>query len=252
MAEARAKSSGIGSNQADRLACSECNLNKACVPAGLSHEDMRKFEQVVHKSRSIRAGEFVYRRGDPFSSVAAVRSGCFKSFIIDENAGEHVLGFHFPGDLLGLDAIHKKEHICDVVALETGAICNLRYKDVITLAASMPDLQSRLFSTMSQRIGDLNTTTGDYMVEQRMAAFLLTLSLRFKLRGYSERSFNLAMTRSDVGNYLRMAKETVSRVLSRFQDQGLITVDRRLVEILEHDGLHKVAGGAFCDPQNRV
>jgi CRP/FNR family transcriptional regulator len=94
--------------QADRLACSECSLNKPCVPAGLSREDMHEFEQIVHKSRPIQAGEFVFRRGDPFSSVAAVRSGCFKSFIIDENASEHVLGFHFPGDLLRLDAIHKK------------------------------------------------------------------------------------------------------------------------------------------------
>ena len=246
MVEKLEKPYKAGLEQTARSACSACSLGKVCVPAGLSREDMLEFEQIVHKSPPFHSGDFVYRRGDRFSSVAAVRSGCFKSYQIDEAGNEHVLGFHFPGELLGLDAIYSKRHICDVVALDTSSLCKLPYKEVTKLAAGMPKLQTQLFRTMSQRIGELNTVASDFTADQRMAAFLLTLSLRFKLRGYSDRSFSLAMPRRDVGNYLRMAQETVSRVLSRFQDRRLIRINRRLVEILKHDELHAVAGSAFC------
>jgi len=252
MTKRQVKPDDAASEQSCRVACSACGMGKVCIPAGLSREDMLEFEKIVHKSKPLHRGEFVYRRGDPLHSVAAVRSGCFKSYVIDEGGNEHVLGFHFPGELLGLDAIYTKKHVCDVVALDTSCLCRLPYTDVTKLAARMPDLQTQLFRTMSQRIGDLNTVASDFTADQRMAAFLLTLSVRFKLRGYSERSFNLAMSRRDVGNYLRMAQETVSRVLARFQDQGLIRINRRLVEILEHDDLHLLAGSAFCDSQNRI
>lgn len=241
-----------GSKKATTVACSECSIGNVCVPAGLNHEDMQQFEKIVNKSRPLHSGEHVFRRGDPFVSVAAVRSGCFKSYVIDEDGTERVLGFHLPGELLGLDAIYPRKHICDVVALDTSAVCALPYEDITALSAKVPALQSQLFRTMSQRIGDLSTIAGDYTADQRLAAFLLTLSLRFKARGYSPNAFNLAMARSDIANYLRLATETVSRVLARFQKQGLIMVKRKLVEITDHDGLHEVAGSAFCDPANRA
>lgn len=245
MAETQAKSINIVSLHADRLACSECGLRKVCIPAGLSREDMHEFEQIVHRSRPILAGEIVFREGDPFSSIAAVHYGCFKSYMHYENGSEYVLGFHHPGELLGLDAIYTTNHVCDVVALKTSSICDLNYKEVTKFAAYMPDLQSQLFRMMSGRICALNIAAANYTVDQRMAAFLLTLSLQFKLGGYSERSFSLAMSREEVGNHLRMATETASRVLSKFQEQGLIRINRRLVEIFKHDGLQVVAGSAF-------
>ena len=248
----QAKPLSVGSKKTAKVTCSECSLGKVCVPAGLSLEDLNQFEQIVHKSRPLHSGEHVFRQGDPFVSVAAVRSGCFKSYVIDEDGTERVLGFHLPGELLGLDAIYPRKHVCDVVALDTSGVCALPYDDVTELSANVPDLQAQLFRTMSQRIGDLNTIAGDYTADQRLAAFLLTLSLRFQARGYSAKAFNLAMSRSDIANYLRLATETVSRVLARFQKKGLIKVKRKLVEIANHDGLHEAAGSAFCDPANRA
>jgi CRP/FNR family transcriptional regulator len=247
-----AKPISVGAKKPAKVTCSECSLGKVCVPAGLNREDLQQFEQLVHKSRPLHSGEHVFRQGDPFTSVAAVRSGCFKSYVIDEDGTERVLGFHLPGELLGLDAIYPKKHVCDVIALDTSGVCNLSYDEVTALSADVPDLQSQLFSTMSQRIGDLNTIAGDYTADQRLSAFLLTLSLRFQARGYSAKAFNLAMSRSDIANYLRLATETVSRVLARFQKKGLIRVKRKLVEILDHEGLHEVAGSAFCDTNNRT
>ena len=153
MAQSRPLS--VGPKKTSKVTCSECSLGKVCVPAGLSREDMTQFEQIVHKSRPLRAGEHVFRQGDPFVSVAAVRSGCFKSYVIDEDGTERVLGFHLPGELLGMDAIYPRKHICDVVALDTSGVCSLPYDDITELSANLPDLQSQLFRTMSQRIGDL-------------------------------------------------------------------------------------------------
>lgn len=242
----------VGTKRTPRVTCSECSLGDVCVPAGLSREDLAQFEQIVHKTRPLHAGEHVFRNGDDFVSVAAVRSGCFKSYAIDEDGTERVLGFHLPGELLGLDAIYPRKHISNVVALDTSGICSLAYEEITELSSGIPDLQSQLFRTMSQRIGDLNTFAGDFTADERMAAFLLTLSARFEARGYSAQSFNLAMSRSDIANYLRLATETVSRVLARFQKKGLIRVKRKLVEISDHKGLHAVAGSAFCDPAIRT
>ena len=235
-----------------RIACSQCSMSEICVPAGLSRDDIHEFEQIVHKSPTLHAGDLIYRQGDPFTSVAAIRSGCFKSYVIDEDGTERVLGFHLPGELLGLDAIYPKKYVCNVVALDTGGVCNLSYEELTELSVNLPDLQSELFRTMSQRIGELNTIAGDYTADQRLAAFLLTLSLRFEARGYSARAFNLVMSRSDIANYLRLAAETVSRVLARFQRKGLIRVKRKLVEILDHQGLHEVAGSAFSNLDRQI
>lgn len=246
VAESPAKPLRVGTRKTSRVACSQCSLSEICLPVGLSRDDLHEFEQIVHKSPILHAGDMVFRQGEPFTNVAVVRSGCFKSYVIDEDGTERVLGFHLPGELLGLDAIYPKKHVCHVVALNTSGVCNLSYKEVTELSVNLPDLQSALFRTMSQRIGELNTIAGDYTADQRLAAFLLALSLRFKARGYSARSFNLVMSRSDIANYLRLAAETVSRVLARFQRKSLIRVKRKLVEIVDHQGLHVVAGSAFC------
>ncbi len=252
MAESSAKPLSMRSQKTTGVACSQCNLSEICVPAGLSRDAIHQFEQIVHKSPTLHAGDHVFRQGDSFTTVAAVRSGCFKSYVIDEDGNEQVLGFHLPGELLGLDAIYPKKHVCNVIALDTGGVCNLSYEELQELSINLPDLQSQLFSTMSQRIGELNTIAGAYSADQRMAAFLLALSLRFESRGYSARSFNLVMSRSEIANYLRLATETVSRVLTGFRTKGLIRVKRKLVEILDHESLHEVAGSAFCKLENSI
>ncbi|NIP17597.1 MAG: fumarate/nitrate reduction transcriptional regulator Fnr [Xanthomonadales bacterium] len=224
-----------------QVACSQCSLGELCLPKDLSEEDRSRFEQIVHRSRPIQAGEHIFRSGDEFKSVAAVRTGCFKSYAIDREGQEQVLGFHLPGEIIGLDAIHAGRHLANVVALDTSAVCSLPFNAVSSLSRNMPDLQQELFRVMSQRISELETIAGDLSADERIALFLLSLSSRFSRRGYSDKEFILSMSRRDIASYLRLATETVSRVLARFQQRGLIKVDRKQVRITDPKGLDEVA-----------
>lgn len=223
-----------------QVACSQCSLGELCLPRGLSDEEKARFEQIVQRSRPIQPGEYVFRTGDEFRTVGSVRTGCFKSYVIDREGQEQVLGFHLPGELIGLDAIHAGLHMANVVALDTSAICSLGFDSVSSMARTMPDLQQELFRVMSQRISELETIAGDLSADQRIALFLLSLSHRFSRRGYSGTEFILAMSRRDIASYLRLATETVSRVLARFQKRGLIEVDRKQVKLLDLKQLHQM------------
>ena len=227
-----------------KIACSTCSLGQLCLPAGLDQDDVTQFEQIVHKSRPIQPGEHLFRTGDGFTAVNAVRSGCFKSYMINEDGTEQVLGFHLPGELIGLEAIYPEKHVANVVALSTSSVCSLQFAEVARLAGELPDLQSQLFRVMSQRISELNHIAADLTADERLAGFLLGLSQRFADRGYSPKEFNLAMSRADIANYLRLATETVSRVLARFQKKKLIEVNRKLVKLLDLDKLNELAGSA--------
>lgn len=223
-----------------QVACSQCALGQLCLPRGLDDRQTRQFEQIVHRSRPIQPGEHLFRAGDEFRSVAAVRTGCFKSYVVDAEGEEQVLGFHFPGEIVGLDAIHSARHLASVAALDTSAVCSLGFDSVSDMARRMPELQAELFRVMSGRIIELETIAGDLSADQRLATFLLGVGERFGRRGYSASEFNLAMSRRDIASYLRLATETVSRVLARFQDQRLIEVDRKSVRILDADGLRGI------------
>ncbi|NND44904.1 MAG: fumarate/nitrate reduction transcriptional regulator Fnr [Xanthomonadales bacterium] len=223
-----------------QVACSQCSLGEICLPKNLSDEERARFEQIVRRSRPLHGGQHVFRSGDEFTHVVSVRTGSFKSYAIDQDGQEQVLGFHLPGEIIGLDAIHKGRHHANVVALDTSAVCSLPFNAMSGLARSMPDLQQELFRVMSQRISDLETFSGDLSADERMALFLKSLSKRFARRGYSDREFILSMSRRDIASYLRLATETVSRVLARFQQRGLIRVDRKLVRILDPEALEGV------------
>lgn len=224
-----------------QVACSRCALGELCLPRGLSPDETERFEQIVHRSRPIQPGEHLFRAGDEFRSVASVRTGCFKSYVIDHEGQEQVLGFHLPGEIIGLDAIHSCKHVANVVALDTSAVCGLTFDTVSGMARHMPELQNELFRVMSQRISELETIAGDLSADERIAMFLLSLSERFSRRGYSDKEFILAMSRRDIASYLRLATETVSRVLARFQKAGVVKVDRKQVQILDIDELKVIA-----------
>jgi CRP/FNR family transcriptional regulator len=224
-----------------QVACSRCSLGELCLPRGLTPDEVQRFEKIVNRSRPIQAGEHLFRAGDEFRTVASVRTGCFKSYVIDHEGQEQVLGFHLPGEIIGLDAIHSCRHTANVVALDTSAICTLTFDSVSTMARHMPELQSELFRIMSQRIAELETIAGDLSADERIAMFLMSLSERFARRGYSDREFILAMSRRDIASFLRLATETVSRVLARFQKSGLLRVDRKQVRIRDLDGVRKIA-----------
>lgn len=224
-----------------KVACSRCRLGDLCMPRGLSAEDAQRFKQIVYRSNPFQSGEHLFRSGDTFRSVVFVRTGCFKSYVVDCNGQEQVLGFHLPGEVVGFDAIHSCLHTANVVALETSAVCQLAFESLSDMACQMPELQSELFRIMSRRIGELQIISGDLSADERIAVFLISLSERFGSRGHSNYEFTLAMTRREVASYLRMATETVSRVLARFQSTGLLQVDRKRVTILELEKLRELS-----------
>ncbi len=227
-----------------QVACTKCGLSRLCLPATMDSPQLKTFEKIVHKTRPLQNGDHLFRVADDFTDIYAVRSGCFKTYVVDAAGREQVLGFHLAGELLGLDAIYQSVHVSNATALGTSSVCKLQYDEVTTLSQQMPELQNHMFHLLSRRISDLSAAAADHTADERMAAFLLSLASRFKARGYSSKEFNLAMSRSDIANYLRLATETVSRVLARFQKKGLIKVDRKLVQLLDKDALCKAAGTA--------
>ena len=224
-----------------QVACSQCSLGQLCLPKNLNEKDIREFEQIVQKLRPLQRGEHVFRAGEPFRSIVSVRSGSFKSYVINEDGEEQVLGFHLPGELIGLDAIHATTHTANVVALDTSSVCALNFESVSDMARHLPELQSELFKIMSRHIAELEANAADLTADQRIARFLLSLSQRFSRRGYSPNEFNLSMARRDIASHLRLATETVSRVLARFQDAGMIAVNRKNIVIDDFDALQAAA-----------
>ncbi len=224
-----------------QVACSQCTLGNLCLPRQLGPEDTKQFEHIVNKSRPIQPGEHLFRAGDKFHSIAAVRAGCFKSYVIDKDGEEQVLGFYLPGEIIGFDAIHEKYHKANVVALDTSSVCGLSFDSVSELARQLPLLQDELFRVMSLQIAELEASAADLSAEERIARLLCSLSARFANRGYSASEFNLSMSRREIASNLRLATETISRVLARFQSAGIIKVNRKKVAILEMDKLQELA-----------
>jgi len=181
-----------------------------------------------------QAGDYLFRAGDPFDSIAAVRAGMVKG-------NEQVLGFSLPGEVIGLNAIHGARFPCNAVALDTVYLCRISFPRLSLLATRMPGLQARLFSLLSAEIGKVATLAANHRTEERMAAFLLDLSERYARRGFSATRFNLSMARTEIANYLRMAPETVSRVLRRLSDQGVIAVNQREMLLLQPERLAALA-----------
>jgi len=208
---------------------------------GMDKRELLDLHVLVEHVGPFRAGDHVFRKGDPFDAIAAVRAGTVKTYVIDREGRERVLGFHLPGEVVGLDAIDGEHYPCNAVALDTVALCRFSFPRMAELAARLPGLQKHLFRLLSRDIGTANRLAGDWSADQRMAAFLLGLSQRLASRGFSPRRFQLTMARTDIGNYLRLAPETVSRVLKRFQDDGLLVVDRREVELSDIARLQAIA-----------
>lgn len=224
-----------------QVACSECTLGNLCLPRKLDDEGVAEFERIVQKLRPLQKGEHVFRAGDAFGAIVSVRSGSFKSYVINQEGEEQVLGFHLPGEIIGLDSIHTATHTANVVALDTSAVCALNFESVTEMARHLPELQQELFRVMSRHIAELEANAADLTADQRIARFLLSLSSRFERRGYSRNEFNLSMARRDIASHLRLATETVSRVLARFQDGGVVSVKRKNIVIQDFDALESAA-----------
>ncbi len=221
--------------------CSTCAFSDACMSQGYDKSMLGELHVLVEHVGPFHTGEHLFREGDEFKSIAAVRAGMVKTYVLDRGGHEQVLGFHLPGEIIGLNAIHNARYPCSAVALDTVMLCRFSFPQMALLATRMPGLQAQLFKLLSEDIGKAALLSGDFSADERMAAFLLSLSRRYQRRGFSARRFHLTMTRTDIANYLRLAPETVSRVLKRFQTDGLVVVDRREIEISNQPLLEQLA-----------
>jgi CRP/FNR family transcriptional regulator len=228
-----------------KTACSSCSLRELCLPVGLSKPDMAKLDDLVFVRRTVRRGDYLFRAGDKFDSLYAARTGFFKTKLLLEDGREQVTGFHMAGELMGLDGIGPERHTCDAVALEDSDVCVIPFDRLENLSREMEALQHHFHKVMSREIvreHGVMMLLGSMRAEERLAAFLLNLSQRLSMRGYSAQEFNLRMTREEIGSYLGLKLETVSRVFSRFQEEGLIAVQQKNIRILNTTGLREIVG----------
>lgn len=221
--------------------CSTCAFSSACMAEGYNKSALAELHVLVDHVGPFKPGQHLFREGDPFNAIAAVRGGTVKTYIIDATGNEHVLGFHLPGEVIGLSAIHEDHYPCHAVALDTVALCCFSFPKMAMLATRLPGLQQQLFRLLSQDIGKASLLSGDHTADQRMAAFLVGMSRRYAARGFSAHRYALTMSRSDIANYLRLAPETVSRVLKRFGTEGLLEVNQRDVRLTDPERLQALA-----------
>ncbi len=219
--------------------CSTCPFGVLC--SGRGKADLRELHCLVEHVGAYRAGGSIFRTGGRFTAIYAVRSGTVKTRLVDLQGRELILGFHLPGELIGLNAIHPEVYPCDAVALDTVEVCRFSFPALATLARRMPELQKELFRRLSKDIGDASLRKQESAADERLAGFVLDLSSRYAARGIDARVLHLAMSRSDIANYLGLAAETISRVLRRMQDSRLLAVDGRELRILDATALMAVA-----------
>jgi CRP/FNR family transcriptional regulator len=229
-----------------KIACRNCSLVTLCLPMNLDPEDVEKLDHIVKRNRPQHRGDHLFREGDKFSSIYVVKTGSVKTYAPSEDGGEQVLGFHLPGELIGLDAIQDEMHHCSAKILETSAICEIPFSHLEELSREMPSLQHQMYRLLSREIGhdeNMLTLLGKRNAEERLAAFLISLSDRFKGRGFSATDFYLSMSRHEIGSYLGLAVETISRLFTRFQDEGLLNVERKHIQLLDLDRLNSLVHG---------
>lgn len=223
-----------------KTACSNCNLRELCLPFGLSLEELERLDELVSTRRRIKRGEQLYRAGDAFDSIYAIRSGFFKTDVLLEDGRDQVTGFQMAGELLGLDGISTEHHTCNAIALEDSEVCSIPFLRLESLSREIHTLQHHFHKVMSREIvrdHGVMMLLGTMRAEERLAAFLLNLSQRFTARGFSHAEFYLRMTREEIGSYLGLKLETVSRAFSKFQEEGYIAVQQKHIRILDVTGL---------------
>jgi CRP/FNR family transcriptional regulator len=232
-----------------KVACSSCNLRELCLPVGLGGADLAQLDQLVATRRTVPRGQTLFRIGDRFQAVYAVRTGFFKTRISAEDGRDQVTGFQMAGELLGLDGISNDRHTCDAVALEDSQVCIIPYEQLESLSREFTELQHQFHKIMSREIvrdHGVMLLLGSMRAEERLAAFLLNLTKRLQARGFSASALVLRMTREEIGSYLGLKLETVSRTFSKFQDEGVLEVRQRQIRIIDQAALQALVNGPNC------
>jgi CRP/FNR family transcriptional regulator len=218
--------------------CQNCSFSHLCLPVALNKTEIESLDDIIERKKPLHKNDLLVKSGDKFNSLYAVRTGSFKSFVTNSDGEEQITGFHFPGDIIGFDALRENKHQSYAQALETAMVCELPYETLDEMSVQFPKLRHQIMSFMSAEIKqdhDLMMLLNKRSAEERLLYFLSQLSQRFEERGFSNKEFHLTMTRNEIGNYLGLTIETISRLLSRFQKENIIQVDGKLITILDFD-----------------
>ncbi len=232
-----------------KVACSNCNLRELCMPVGLNQSELRRIDELVANRRSIKRGAMLFRNGETFTSLFAVRTGFFKTSLTTEDGRDQVTGFQMAGEIIGLDGIVNEQHTCDATALEDAEVCVMPFDRIEDLSREVGALQKHVHRIMSREIvreHGVMLLLGGMRAEERLAAFLLNLVQRLQARGFSSQELILRMTREEIGSYLGMKLETVSRTFSRFADEGIIEVRQRHIHIVDEQALKRLVNPQVC------
>lgn len=238
--------------------CMACIHESCCIAKSLEPHEVKQFNSAVTHSRRLGSGEHLYRMWDPVKSVFTVLSGSIKTYTLAKNGREQILGFFLPGELVAIDAIGTELHPSSAVALEKTIVCEIPVRLFAARSDQIANLQHGLIEQISSRLRyeeQHSVLLGQKSAEQRLAMFLVDLTKRRKSRGYASGEFLLTMSRCEIGNYLGLAMETVSRTLTRFQQLDLITVKRKRITINDIDRLEYIAardGDEFENGENVV
>ncbi len=232
-----------------KVACSNCNLRELCMPMGLNDAEMQRIDEVVATRRKVARGDNLFRNGDKFNALYAIRTGFFKTCISSEDGRDQVTGFQMAGEIIGLDGIVSDHHTCDAVALEDAEVCVMSFDRIEELSREISALQRHVHKIMSREIVRENGVMlllGSMRAEERLAAFLLNLVQRLHARGFSQSELILRMTREEIGSYLGLKLETVSRTFSKFAEDGIVEVKQRHVRILNPEALKQIVNAQTC------
>lgn len=236
----------ISARNTHQAHCRDCSLATLCLPLSLDMQDLDALDNIVKRSRPLKKGDFLFRQGDTFASVYAVRSGSLKTFSVTDCGEEQITGFHLPSEFVGLSGMDTELYPVSAIALETTSICEIPFDRLDELSAHLPQLRRQLMRIMSREIRDdqqMMMLLSKKNADERIATFLVNLSARFRARGYSPQQFRLAMSRNEIGNYLGLAVETVSRVFTRFQQNGLLSAEGKEINLLNLIAICALAGG---------
>jgi CRP/FNR family transcriptional regulator len=230
-------------SQSIKLACSNCNLRELCMPVGLNAEELIRIDALVGTRRKVKRGVALFRHGEAFTSLYAIRTGFFKTCIATEDGRDQVTGFQMAGEIMGLDGIVSDHHTCNAVALEDAEVCVMPFDSIEELSREVKSLQHHVHKIMSREIvreHGVMLLLGSMRADERLAAFLLNLAQRLHARGFSQSELVLRMTREEIGSYLGLKLETVSRTFSKFVEEGMIEVKQRYIHIVNTDGLKRI------------
>jgi CRP/FNR family transcriptional regulator len=230
-----------------KVSCQNCSLAELCLPHGLNADELKRLDAAVRRSRPLHKGDRLFQPGDAATSLFAVRSGSIKLYATLDDGDQQVIGFYLPGELLGLDGIETGAHRCTAVALETSSACAVPFNDLKTICRQVPSLQEQMLRLFSRELSaehELLLSITRRTAEERVATFLTSLAARFKRIGYSPNEFKLSMSREEIGSYLGLTIETVSRIFTRLREQGLIALNRRQVTIRDGARLHALGHGS--------